>query len=149
MRKQIARTRFTVTAPQLRGQGRPRFRIIGGRAQTYKAAEDRAWEQAIRSAYFNSATGKDMAGFADEVEVCILTLRSLPKSTPNRVTSEPDLHKPDADNIAKAVLDALNRVAFRDDSQVVRLVVEKLPRTRRDDEAMAVEITYYANLVER
>jgi Holliday junction resolvase RusA-like endonuclease len=33
--------------------------------------------------------------------------------------------KPDLDNVAKAVLDACNGVAWIDDRQVVRLVVEK------------------------
>lgn len=33
--------------------------------------------------------------------------------------------KPDCDNIAKAILDALNGVAYDDDKQVVRLHVEK------------------------
>jgi Holliday junction resolvase RusA-like endonuclease len=34
--------------------------------------------------------------------------------------------KPDTDNIAKAVLDSLNGIAYRDDSAVVSLTVEKL-----------------------
>lgn len=33
--------------------------------------------------------------------------------------------KPDADNIAKIVLDALNGVAYTDDTQVVNLSVQK------------------------
>ena len=33
--------------------------------------------------------------------------------------------KPDADNIAKAVCDALNGIAYKDDSQVVDLTVRK------------------------
>ena len=33
--------------------------------------------------------------------------------------------KPDIDNIVKAVLDALNEVAYRDDTQVVELQVRK------------------------
>ena len=33
--------------------------------------------------------------------------------------------KPDADNIVKVVLDALNKVAYRDDAQVVELVAIK------------------------
>ena len=33
--------------------------------------------------------------------------------------------KPDADNIAKIVLDALNGVAYEDDSQVINLSVQK------------------------
>lgn len=35
------------------------------------------------------------------------------------------LKKPDADNVAKAVLDALNGVAYKDDAQVVELLVTK------------------------
>ena len=33
--------------------------------------------------------------------------------------------KPDCDNIAKVILDALNGIAYHDDSQVVELVVHK------------------------
>ena len=34
--------------------------------------------------------------------------------------------KPDADNIAKSVLDALNGFAYNDDNQIVCLTVQKL-----------------------
>lgn len=34
--------------------------------------------------------------------------------------------KPDTDNIAKSILDALNGIAFKDDKQVVELVVKKM-----------------------
>ena len=34
--------------------------------------------------------------------------------------------KPDCDNIAKIVLDALNKIAYKDDSQVIELSVKKL-----------------------
>ena len=67
------------------------------------------------------------------VRVAIRTFRTLPKSTPKRVESAPDTIIPDADNIAKAVLDALNGVAFADDSDVVELLVEKAPRTRTEE----------------
>lgn len=33
--------------------------------------------------------------------------------------------KPDIDNVVKAVLDALNKVAYRDDNQVVELQIRK------------------------
>ena len=33
--------------------------------------------------------------------------------------------KPDCDNIAKSILDALNNVAYYDDSQICKLSVEK------------------------
>lgn len=145
-RKRIQTVTFSVTANQLRGQGRPRFAIIGGKPRGYKPDEDRAWEAAIRDAYYHSESFKDMAGFADEVHILIQTKRRLPSSAPKGLMSEPDTHKPDADNIAKSVLDALNRVAFRDDKQVTRLTVEKFPRTRREDEIMEVTIVYYAEI---
>ena len=34
--------------------------------------------------------------------------------------------KPDIDNIVKVVLDAMNKFAFKDDTQIVKLEVEKL-----------------------
>ena len=33
--------------------------------------------------------------------------------------------KPDTDNIAKSILDSLNGIAYLDDKQVIKLVVEK------------------------
>ncbi len=33
--------------------------------------------------------------------------------------------KPDTDNISKAVCDSLNKLAFRDDSQITTLIVKK------------------------
>ena len=34
--------------------------------------------------------------------------------------------KPDIDNIVKIILDALNKMAFKDDSQITKIQVEKL-----------------------
>ena len=52
----------------------------------------------------------------------------------------PNLVKPDVDNIAKAVLDALNGIAYDDDSQVVELTVKKWNRTSRETELMGIAI---------
>lgn len=68
-----------------------------------------------------------------QISVSIAVFRALPKSRPKKIASEPDTVKPDVDNIAKTVLDALNGVAYADDSQVVRLVVNKFPRERREE----------------
>ena len=48
-----------------------------------------------------------------------------PKSAPKRRVTWP-IGRPDADNYAKLVLDALNGVLWRDDSQVVDLHVRKV-----------------------
>lgn len=39
--------------------------------------------------------------------------------------AEYPLKKPDVDNVAKIILDALNGIAYRDDKQVVTLIVKK------------------------
>jgi len=61
-------------------------------------------------------------------EVVIDFVFSRPKSHLRKAglaKDAPRLPRPDLDNMAKAVLDSLNGVAWVDDSQVSRLVVEK------------------------
>ena len=48
--------------------------------------------------------------------------------------------KPDADNLAKSVLDGLNGIAFLDDAQVVRLVVETWHAAQGDPPRVEVEV---------
>ena len=56
----------------------------------------------------------------------------IPKSTPKKKYPEMvngeirPTKRPDLDNIAKAILDALNGLAYRDDSQIVSLKIRKL-----------------------
>ena len=121
---------------KVRSKGRPRF-TRGGHAYTTKATRD--YEVAIREA-FENAPGRPPEPFSGPIAVCIMTYRQLPKSTPKSVISEPDTHKPDIDNVAKIVLDALNGVAWEDDAQVVSLTVSKLNRTR-SHERLSVSIT--------
>lgn len=121
---------------KVRGKGRPRF-TRGGRPYTPKATRD--YEAAIRDA-FENATGRPPEPFSGPIAVSIMTYRQLPKSTPKSVSSEPDTHKPDIDNVAKIVLDALNGVAWEDDAQVVSLTASKLNRTR-SPERLSVSIT--------
>lgn len=121
---------------KVRGKGRPRF-TRSGRPYTPKATRD--YEAAIREAYMN-APERPPEPFSGPVSVFVATCRQLPKSAPKSVSSEPDTHKPDADNVAKVVLDALNGVAWLDDAQVTSLTVVKLDR-ERCEECLRVRIT--------
>ena len=121
---------------KVRGKGRPRF-ARGGHAYTPKGT--REYERAIREA-FENAPEKPPEPFSGPIDVTIVTSRQLPKSAPKSVIREPDMHTPDADNVAKIVLDALNGVAWLDDAQVTSLTVVKLDRTR-DPERLSVRIT--------
>ena len=73
------------------------------------------------------------------VSVTIYVFRQLPKSRPKGLVLEPDTYKPDVDNISKNVLDALNGLAWKDDSQVVELTVKKYPRSR-EQERIVIQI---------
>lgn len=115
---------------KVRGQGRPRF----GNGRAYEAKNDTEYKKAVREAYI--ASGGPFFG-ESPVSLCVHVFRSLPKTTPKKVLSAQDVQKPDADNIAKAVLDALNGVAYGDDSQVVSLTVRKHPRTRIQEHFVA------------
>lgn len=116
--------RFTVHA-EPRGQGRPR----AGNGTIYKTKEDKAWEKMILTAYqMQYPAALPLAG---AVKVSIEAVLSIPASKSRKVQDDmmtgkiPAQKKPDVDNVAKAVLDALNRVAWHDDKQVVSLTVRK------------------------
>lgn len=115
------------------GQARPRFTRKG---RAYDPREMKEYKAAIAAAYTEQA-GKVFDG---PVVVSVHAYRPLAKSTPKKVTRQAWTSKPDADNIAKAVLDALKGVAWRDDSQVVKLEVVKHDRTRGVAEGLNVYI---------
>lgn len=117
-------TRFQV--PFVRGKARVRFSAGTGHAYTPKATI-RAME-AIRAAY--RAAGGAKAPEGVPVTVHIMTVRPLQRTAPKGVESAPDVQTPDADNIAKLVLDALNGEAWADDRQVTSLLVGKCDRMR-------------------
>lgn len=65
------------------------------------------------------------------LEVHIIAYYEIPKSISKKKKQEmledkirPTI-KPDTDNIAKSILDSLNGIAYKDDKQVVSLIVEK------------------------
>ena len=107
------------------GKGRPRFRLNGAPYTPDKTAryEERlAWTaQAVMA-------GRPLLEGALEVKV--YAFLSIPSSKPKKWKEQALLgsikptKKPDADNIAK-MLDALNKVVWIDDSQIIRLEVTK------------------------
>lgn len=124
--------------PFVMGKGRVRFVKQTGRTYTPDRTAQAMYD--IRSAYL--AAGGTLAPKDAEVAVHITTVRPLPKSRPKRIESEPDIYKPDVDNIAKLVLDALNGCAWHDDTQVTELVVGKCERVREVTEQTVVWISW-------
>lgn len=123
----MMQTIFTVDGePQ--GKARPRF-TRGGRAYTPKKTVE--YERAIKSAFL--AAGGTLTNLP--VTVSINAYYKIPASATKKKTAQMmsgeilPTKKPDTDNIAKAVCDALNGVAYHDDAQVCILHVKKIYST--------------------
>ncbi len=114
------------------GQRRPRASVMAGRAHVRKDDADRAREELVRAAFVaaRDAAGLPPAPATGPVTLHVLCSMPLPKAAPKAERVREFTRKPDADNVAKSVMDALNGTAWLDDAQVTRLTVEKLPRTR-------------------
>ena len=115
---------MVVVEGKIKGKARPRFYTKTGRAFT--PGDTITYENWIKCCY-QEQDGKFIDG---PVSARIEVYYKIPKSyTKKRVQAirdgvEMPLKKPDSDNIAKIVLDSLNKIAF-DDAQVVELTVIK------------------------
>ena len=106
-------------------QGKARPRVVSGHAYTPKNTA--RYERSIRMAYPG-------APFPDKMplEISIHAVFSVPKSASKKARTEMlagkvrPTKKPDCDNIGKAVMDALNRVAYHDDAQIVCVTIDKV-----------------------
>lgn len=106
-------------------QPRPRVSTRGGFARAYvpKGHAVHGYRHAIQVAAIDAGLEKR----AGSVEVVIDAVFGRPKSHLRKScvrVDAPELPRPDVDNVAKAVLDAIGPI-LGDDTQVRRLVVEK------------------------
>ena len=118
---------FVPGKPQ--GKGRPRF-TKAGHAYTPQKTVD--YETLIAAEYCRLQ--KPMTNFEKmaNVEIEIQAWFPIPKSDSKKEKARKlsgqilPRTKPDLDNITKAVLDALNGVAYYDDKQVVKVTASKI-----------------------
>ena len=118
------------------GKGRPRFVRKTGR--TYTPEKTASYENLVKLAYGAAAGGWKYSDNA-ELGIRIDAYFAIPTSKSKRVQRGMELgvikatKKPDADNILKVIADALNHMAYHDDSQIVYAEVSKkyssTPRT--------------------
>lgn len=107
-------------------KGRPRFsRGAGGRPTVYTDAKTASYELKIKQAAF----GKFDEPFSGPVSVELAVHVGIPRSWSKKRASEaenaPCIVKPDLDNYIK-MLDALNGVAWVDDSQICEIKATKV-----------------------
>lgn len=118
---------FTVDGTAV-GKGRPRVSTIGGRPRLYTPAKTVQWErqvaEACRSAMSTWQASEHPMAVRIDIAVGVPPSWSKRKQMAALVGDEVP-GKPDLDNVAKAVLDACNGIAYVDDRQVTRLTVTK------------------------
>lgn len=106
------------------GKGRPRFTKSG---RTYTPKKTLDYERAIKRAYLNKYTYLSKRSL--RIKICAyLEVAKSHSNIKKQKILDNELQctkKPDIDNITKIVLDALNKVAYQDDTQVVELVAIK------------------------
>ena len=108
-----------------KGKGRPRFTKTG---RVYTPAETTRYERLVAFSYEEAAMGYK---FTSPVKVTVNAFHTPPKGKSKKVVGDMlsghilPTKKPDADNVAKIILDGLNHVAWDDDTQVVEMTVTK------------------------
>ena len=104
-------------------QGRPKAFIPKGwtRPTVYDPATSRDWKRTVNSQVLDAKPGPPMKG-ALTVRLVFVLLR--PPSVSEKKRPFPTV-KPDAENLSKAVLDAIKGVVYLDDAQIVDLRVRK------------------------
>ena len=124
---------FTIPGPVV-GKARARtfYNPKLGRSQSITPEKTVLYENLIKQSFTQQAD-KDARWFDKEpLRMWIKAFYPIPKSTTKKnrqLMIEGKLlptKKPDADNVAKVICDALNGIAYGDDTQIVRLSVEKV-----------------------
>ena len=112
---------------EIKGKARPRVNTYTCQVNTPTSTKD--YENLIKQ-YFQIKYPRYVP-FENRVSVTIKAYFKVPKTTTKKdkaLIEEGKLSptkKPDIDNVVKIVLDALNKMAFKDDNQITKLQVEK------------------------
>ena len=112
----------------IKGKGRPRVNSYTGTVYTPTTTKD--YEYLVEQ-YFLLKYPK-FKPLEGRLAVNITATFSLPKSTKKQDKEKmlenviSPTKKPDIDNIVKIILDAMNKFAFKDDTQITKLSVEKI-----------------------
>ena len=109
------------------GKGRPRLNSYTGVVYTPTRTKD--YESLVEQ-YFLLKYPRFKA-LEGRIKVSIIAYFSIPKTTKKSDINEmlenniSPTKKPDIDNIVKAILDSMNKFAFKDDNQITKIEVEK------------------------
>lgn len=124
------------------GKQRPRVNMYTGNVYTPNKTKD--YEEWIKQSFFIKYPKFDI--ITNRVKIEITAYLKIPKSTSKKMSEKmlddeiSPLKKPDIDNIAKVVLDAINNYVIKDDIQVSKMSVEK---KYSENEKLIIKIEEY------
>ena len=119
------RYKFTIYEKAI-GKERPRYSAKTHRMYTPKRTS--TFEEKVKFAFlskYNIETELSDRPFSAVINVYYKPAESLSKKKQEDLLYREYTKKPDCDNIAKAVLDALNGIAYKDDRQITSLWIGK------------------------
>ena len=112
------------------GKQRPRVACKGKFSKAYTPEKTKTYENLVKLFYAQESKG-EMFPEEAELEIKIVAYYEIPKSA-SKVKREGMLSgrirptkRPDIDNIAKAIYDSLNKVAYHDDAAIVESRISK------------------------
>lgn len=118
---------FEILGPVI-GKGRPRVNTYTN--IVYTPTKTKEYESLIQQ-YFLLKYPRYIP-FEERIYIEIVAQFKVPKGT-SKANTEKMLNgeispakKPDIDNIVKIILDALNKLAFKDDNQITKLSIDKI-----------------------
>lgn len=118
---------FEVDGP-IKGKGRPRVNMATG--SVYTPTDTKDYEMLVKQYFMIKYPRHEI--ITGRIKIEIKAFMEIPKSTSSKMKEKmlageiSPTKKPDIDNITKIVLDALNKVVFKDDNQVTKIEVEKV-----------------------
>lgn len=133
--------------PQGKARARTFYNKKLGRMQSMTPENTVLYENNIMQSYLDVAKKPQL--LQGPLQVSIKSYFPVPKSTTKKNREQIEAghllptKKPDADNIAKVVCDALNQVAYSDDTQIIKLEVSKLYADDSNPVGVVVQIKEY------
>lgn len=106
------------------GKQRPRL----GKFGTYTPDKTINYENLVKLTFMNKY--KNFTPIEKPIKATIKAYFTIPQSYSQKKKRELLMqtsytHKPDSDNIAKIILDSLNKIAYIDDAQISKLIITK------------------------
>ena len=122
------------------GKARARtVRIIGkDKKASYTPDKTAHAESMIQEAFIKSRERPFESG--RPLTITVRAFFTRPKSVPK--TRQRPIGRPDADNVLKLCLDALNRLAFEDDARIATMIVEKFYAVYPEPPRLEIELGF-------